>query len=283
MKISQLRTLLAIRDNGSLSRAAQVVHLSHSALSTQMTQLEQDLGSALFVKGRRPVMLTAFGLRFCVEAEDVLGRFDALRQSAGGDRTDGTIRAGFVPTTQQTLLPVVLRGLGATFPKLRVQVTSGLSGDLAEQVARGHLDLAVMTAGDRIGPEMEQTEIAREPLCVVAPPDTAGDAESWLGTLPYIAFARDTRLGQQIETGLSALKLRPETVMEIDSLDTIEALVREGLGCSILPQRLFAPPLQDRLTCLPFPQDGAARRLALLRRRDFNRPTVWAELRRLLA
>lgn len=281
MKFSQLRTLLAIRDSGSLSQAAQVVHLSHSALSTQMAQLEQDLGTALFIKGRRPVMLTAFGLRFCDEAEDILRRIDALRRSAENDRTDGTIRAGFVPTTQQTLLPVVLRGLGAAFPQLRVQVTSGLSGALADQVARGKLDLAVMTAGDRIGQELEQTEIATEPLCVVAPPGTVGDAGTWLGTLPYIAFARDTRLGQQIEAGLSALSLRPERVMEIDTIDTIEALVRDGLGCSVLPQRLFAQPLAKRLACQPFPGKDAARRLALLRRRDFNRPKVWEKLLRL--
>ena len=61
MQIAHLRTLLAIRDRGSFSAAAEAVHLSHSAVSVQMRQLEEETGIALFVKGRRPASLTPLG------------------------------------------------------------------------------------------------------------------------------------------------------------------------------------------------------------------------------
>ncbi|MDQ2090223.1 LysR family transcriptional regulator [Marimonas arenosa] len=272
MQPDQLRTLLAIRDTGSLSAAAAAVHLSHSAISLQMKRLEDSLGRAVMIKGRRPARLTPFGLTLATRAEQVLADFDALMRLAAPDSTTGDIRIGFVPTTLQTLLPVVLERMQTRFPGLSIRISSGLSGDLAEQVETGRLTYAVLTAPAAPPPGLTLTDIGHEPLYVVAPKDTAlpPDPLAALPDLPFIGFSRATWLGAQI-----AALLAPHAItaaIEFDSIDAVENLVARGFGASVVPQRVYARPLSDSMSCAPLPR--ATRRLALAAHVSDDRTTV---------
>ncbi len=276
MNISQLRSLLAIQASGSFSAAADAVHLSQSTLSIQMKHLAEDLGAPLFVPGKRPATLTPFGQQVIARARCIVEEVDQLRGLADGDETGGRIAIGFVPTTLQTLLPRVLAALQRDFPGLGVAVKSGFSDALARNVADQELDFALITGTSDLPGGVSSTLIAEEPLVVIAPPDAPSprNAAEALRGHPYVAFSGETRLGRQIAAMLEAEGHDVEAQIALDSIDAIEKLVALGLGVSIVPQRLLAPALADRLHCLPFGGRAGVRRLILAHPRGSRRHSL---------
>jgi DNA-binding transcriptional LysR family regulator len=272
MQPEHLRTLLAIRATGSLSAAARAVNLSHSAVSLQMKRLELALGRDVLIKGRRPARLTPFGQTLATQAQEVLSGFDALSRLAAPDSETGEVTIGFVPTTLQTLLPVVLKRITARFPDLTVRISSGLSGELAEAIETGTLNYAVLTAPITPHPGLSLIDIGAEPLCVIAPPGTQLPDKplDLFAALPLIGFSRSTWLGAQIAALLRDRSLTPS--IELDSIDAVENLVAQGFGASVVPQRLYAPPLGHSMACAPLP--GAARHLMLAAHPSDDRQTV---------
>ncbi len=265
MQTAHLHTILAIHSAGSFTAAADLVHLSHSAISIQMKQLEQQLGAPLFIKGRRPATLTPLGEEVVEKARDIIERLDALKTLANADDWGGKVNLGFIPTTLQTLLPVVLERLRSDFPDLQVTVRSGLSGQLAEAVEKHELDFAFLSAPVTAHPMVRLHEIGSEPLFLITEKSYKSRAKEAdiLRQNPYIAFSRDTWLGEQIASHLTQRGLLIEPAIELDSIDAIEHLVTRGFGVSIVPQRLLATPLQDALRCLPLTAPAPVRRIML--------------------
>ena len=282
MNLSRLRTLVAIQDAGGFTAAAGRVNLSQSAVSVQMKQLEHELGGPLFIPGRRPATLTPLGLEAAERARDILAGIDGLRALNAGDDTGGQIAIGFVPTTLQTLLPRVLRHLQARFPALGVSVRSGLSAELGRGIEAQALDFAFLTSPLDLPPQIDLTEIAEEPLFVIDDGSGARPRSDLdiLRARPYIAFSRKTWLGRRIDAVLARRGLTARPPIELDSVDAVEHLVAEGLGASVVPQRLGAPPLAERLRCTPFLDEGrpVVRRLMLAAHRNSRRETLKREI-----
>lgn len=281
MQSTHLRTLLAIRDTGSFSAAAGTVHLSHSAVSVQMKQLEQNLGAPLFEKGRRPARLTPLGEEIAEKARDIIDQIDALRSIAIADDLEGRVSIGFVATTLQTLLPVALARLRRDFPDLQVSVHSNLSDKLAESVENRQLDFAFLTAPVSAHPMVRLHEIGIEPLYVVTAKSnkTRARTADILQQNPFISFNQKTWLGQQIAAQLAQQGIYVEPQIELDSFDAIEYLVAQDFGVSILPQRLLASPLGGELRCTPFGTPIQRRALMLATPRHCRRQTLLACLK----
>jgi len=266
MNLRQLRTLVAIAEQGSFTAAGNAVGLSHSAISLHVKALEQELGVSLVDRARRPPRLTARGAALVEQARRMAALVDEIRALGSDEVLAGSLAVGVVPTEMVHLLPPALARLRALHPKLAIRVRTGLSSELAEAVRMAELDVAVATRPD-IAPEgLALHQIAREPLVVIAPGDTTEETDAELiAAHPFIWFSRKTWAGQQIERLLHARGLRPSEAMEVDSLEAIEALVAHGLGVSVVPERSGAP-LPPTLRCLPFGNPQAARHLALIER-----------------
>ncbi len=273
MRLAPLVSLVAIDDHGSFTAAASAIHLSHSAVSIQIRQLEQKIGAPLFDRSTRPPRLTPLGRDYVAKAREVLAKVGDLETIGTTDRVTGTIAFGLVPTTLQTILPKILRELGQKFPALHVTARSGPSNELADSVMKGRLDFAFLTAPEHLTDNMVLDEIAHEPLLLIAPPkaDPALSARQLLNLYPYIAFSPQSWLGRQIEQQLKATKTLYDPVIELDSVNAVEHLVSEGFGVAVVPQRLFADDLSKRMHCLPF---GSHRRLVLASSPHSNRSTL---------
>jgi DNA-binding transcriptional LysR family regulator len=270
MNLRQLRTLVAIAEQGSFTAAGNAVGLSHSAISLHVKALEQELGVLLVDRARRPPRLTARGAALVEQARRMAALVDEIRALGSDEVLAGSLAVGVVPTAMVHLLPPALARLRALHPKLAIQVRTGLSSELAQAVRMAEIDVAVATRPDITPEGLAVHEIAREPLVVIAPPDTAEDSDAELiAAHPFIWFSRKTWAGQQIERLLHARGLHPREAMEVDSLEAIEALVAHGLGVSVVPERPRTPlaaPLPPTLRRLPFGNPQAARHLALIER-----------------
>jgi DNA-binding transcriptional LysR family regulator len=276
MSITYLKTLLMIRQTGSFLEASATLNLSHSAVSVQMKRLEERLGCDVFRKGKRPAQFTSFGNKFCEMAGSVVSDYDRLMRSSTEDSVTGAIRIGFVSTTLQTLLPIVLETLQNRFPSLTVSAVSGLSDELSAMVEKEELDFAFVSAPAETARNIRLIEYAQEPLYIVAPKG-APDPDNPLKMLkdwPFIGFARHTWLGAQIQTELRENGIKVNQIVELDSIDAIENLVSQGVGVSVVPQRLFADDLSIKMTRLEFPVRNNFRVLSLISHQENDRETI---------
>ncbi|KPU84720.1 hypothetical protein JI58_02075 [Marinosulfonomonas sp. PRT-SC04] len=276
MRLDHLKSLIAIADHGSFTAAASVIHLSHSAVSIQMRQLEDQVGAPLFDRKTRPPRLTPLGRDSVERARVIIAQVEDLKRLRSHDRLDGKVSFGFVPTTLQTILPVILTQLQTGFVDLQVTARSGFSRGLAEDVATGKLDFAFFTASKTPRFDITLDIIANEPLFLIAAPDTPKhlSIDTLLRERPYIAFSPGTWLGQQIFTSLKTRGLAFSPSIELDSLNAVENLVAQGFGVSIVPQRLFADDMANKLHCLPFGTESEGRKLVLASHPHCSRPTL---------
>lgn len=259
-----LDSLLAIARYGSFSAAGQAVGRSHSAISLHIKALEADLDTTLVDRSQRPPILTSDGEALAEQARRlhrVLGDINAIGRDG---HLAGPLSVGIVPTAMTNLAAPALAALRQNHPDLRLEIRTGLSGELAQAVQAGDLDAALLTGPDLAPDDLSLHLVVEEPLVVIAPPGTDMKSEADLLTAqPFIWFSRKTWAGQQIERRLLDRGLNVSHTMEVDSLEAIEALVRHGLGVSIVPWRGTATDL----SVLPFGTPQVSRRLMLAVRR----------------
>jgi len=179
----------------------------------------------------------------------------------------GALDVGVVPSAMIDLLPPALAEIRRHHPKLRLQIRTGLSGELAARVRGGELDVAIATHPGHQLEGLRCRTIWLEPLVVITPSAWAPrSVEELLLSEPFIWFSRSTWAGQQIERRLVEMGIVVRDTMEVDSLIAVTALVRHGLGMSIVPQRANAKPLPAEIRAQPFGTPQFTRTLAQIER-----------------
>lgn len=146
MELRVLRYFLAVAREGSVTHAAQRLHISQPTLSKQLKDLEGELGKKLFVRSSFSVRLTEEGMLLRKRAEEILDmvgkteeEFKALGEVNGGD-----IHIGAAESDGIGYLAQRVQALQARYPRIRVHLYSGDRSDLAERLERGLLDFAVL-------------------------------------------------------------------------------------------------------------------------------------------
>ncbi len=267
MNLQQIRSLVAILRHQNFSIAAEKSGLSHSAISLQMKMLEEEFGHPLFDRSSRPPKLLESGRRAAELAEKALVIIEDIKRAGSGEAQVDRLAIGVVPTTLRDILPFILDKMQQNLPNTKISVKSGLSGDLISQVLNRDLDMAIVTAPDTLVKELRFHEIATEPLFIISSKSiSAKNDEELLLNHRFIAFSRKTLLGQKISARLQSRGLFVDESMEINSLEAIERMVRDGYGISIVPQRFLAEPLSKNINCVPFCNPQEARRLVLIYR-----------------
>ncbi len=253
MSIRQCRAVQAIADHGSFAAAARALNVAQSAVSMQVSSLEERLGVALFDRAHRPPRLTAAGRAVVGHARTVVEEYDRMIEVAThGHVEHGPLRLGVIPTALVSLLPQALIRLRETTAAPTVRITSALSGELVAAVERGELDAALVHEPRTLGAGVVWRPGARQRVVVMAPPDSTEETLPELfARHPYIRFNREAWVAPMIEQRLGVLGLAPEAHAEIQSIEAIRLLIRLGFGVSILPD-VPTPFEPDRLRVLPF-------------------------------
>jgi len=268
MTIRLLRTLVAIADHRTFSAAAEVVHVTHAAVSQQMQTLEADLGVALFDRSTRTPELTPLAHEIVAKARVLIAEYDGLVPSVLADGgLSGTLRLGAIGTTLTGLAPRALSVLKARFPALGLHIRPGLTGALLADLERGNLDAALITQ-----PHLIPSGIAFRPLCeevldLITAREEGDDAPlTLLQTRPYIRFNRNAVLGTLIDNWLVSKRVRVIEAMELDSAEAIASMVHANLGVSIVPRLAVTPPGSAPVRRIALGDDAPRRTLGLAAR-----------------
>jgi DNA-binding transcriptional LysR family regulator len=230
MDLILLQSLLAVADSGTITDAAERIHVSQSALSRRLQQLEAELGAELLVRGRHGVELTDLGRQTVERGRGIVARYDELRaniaEHLGLQR--GTVRVGGGATVTSFLLPPAIAEFQTEHPGIRFFVKEGGSRQIALDVSAGDLELGVVTlpvpSRDLDISQLfidEITLVARSDHALANRPVVVKDLEGQ----PFVGFESGSAIRQLIDGALLAAGVQVEVVMELRSIPSMLRMV----------------------------------------------------------
>ena len=152
MDLRILRYFLAVADEGNITRAAERLHVSQPALSTQLAALEDELGHKLLERSARGITLTEKGIALRQRADDLVDlaeRVEAEIKASDTDEIVGTLSIGAGETPAFRFVARAAEGLHRTNPKLCFSVSSGNGEDIVAHLREGTFDLGVLIGPGR--------------------------------------------------------------------------------------------------------------------------------------
>jgi LysR family hca operon transcriptional activator len=242
MELRHLRYFVAVAETGSLTVAAEKrLHTSQPSLSRQIKDLECQVGVELLSRSARGVELTDAGKAFIDHARLALAQVDAAIEAArrAGKPSKERFALGFLTGQEMSWLPSAMQILHDDLPSIDVTVSSDYSPDLAEAVAKGKLDLALLRAEPDFG--LEYRVISKESLIVLMRSDheLAGKAAvrpQDLRGRPFIAMGGKARvLRAVIDDYLRRSGVEVEPSQEVDNPAMVMSLVASTGGLALIP------------------------------------------------
>jgi DNA-binding transcriptional LysR family regulator len=230
MDLVLMRSLLAVAAAGTITDAAESIHVSQSALSRRLQQLEADLGATLIVRGRHGVELTDVGRLTVEQGQTIVDRYDQLRRDIVGTLglERGEVRVGGGATVTSFVLPAAIAAFQSEHPGILFHVKEAGSHEIAGDVSAGRLDLGVVTLPVPV-PDLELAELVRDEIVLVARSDhpLAGKRASVrdLAGKTLVGFEQGTAIRQIIDRHLLAAGVRVDVVMELRSIPSILKMV----------------------------------------------------------
>ncbi|MDR3640370.1 MAG: LysR family transcriptional regulator [Humidesulfovibrio sp.] len=244
MELYQLRTFVAVAEEGHLTRAAERLFISQPAVSAHIKALEEELGVALFTRSSRGMQLTREGQALRAQAEAALKSVGELLSQARSLRENLSGELHLALNTDPDLLRVrrLMDALRAAHPKLQVHLPQGSSNLIIEDVRAGRLDggFAYVSepADAALPPELSCLLLATTSLHVVAPPDWSErlNACTWaeLARESWVWFTDACPCRSLLERQLSPYTDEIKKVAVTDYEGTLKALVSSGAGLGLM-------------------------------------------------
>jgi DNA-binding transcriptional LysR family regulator len=241
---TSLRVLLTIVETGSFTRAAESLGMTQSGISQAVRSLESALhGSVLLSRGRSGVKLTALGEKVAGHARRILSHVDCIRQEASsaiGVRT-GKVRIASVASAAARLLPASIRVFQRQYPKIEIVLVEG-----TDQEVRGWVLAGIVEIGFAALPQKGLTsrKIASDEVFLVVPKAhrLAGRSSASLVEIKDDSFLMSqSGCEPMIRSLFRSNGISPRVTLEVRDVSTLLALVREGVGVSLVPE-LAIPP-----------------------------------------
>lgn len=265
MELYQLGYFLEIARQRSFTRAADHLHMAQPALSQQMKNLEEELGTALFIRGRKETLLTAAGKTLLPRAEALLTQADAARLAVSdvAHLRGGRLIIAAIPSVSACLLPKVVANFGREHHRVELQLIEASSERVADSIESGLADIGFLQLP--VSKRTFETQVViTEPFVLLAAKSHAisKQKEAHLKHMADESFifykgrARDAALEACRKAGFE-----PRIACESGELETIRALVAAGLGVAVVPQ-LAASSLPEAIHSVPIREPKMQRQIA---------------------
>ena len=280
LEMRHLRAVRAIHDAGGLSKAADILNLTQSALSHQIKGLEDQVGIDLFVRRTKPLKLSVAGMRMLKLADRVLPEVEAAEDEFRGLLSGKTGRLHIAIECHacfEWLFPV-LESFRKAWPDVDVDIRPGLAFDALPALAREEVDLVVSSDPEE-HPDLEFSPLFDyEPVFVASSQHTLSQKE-WIEAQDFrdevlITYPVDRPRLDVFSQLLMPAKVEPRSVRQIELTAVILLLVASNRGVAVLPDWVVREVRynSDYVT-RPLTEHGLTRRLfAATRREDTTKP-----------
>ncbi len=248
LTLKQIRYFEALARHRHFGRAAEDCAVTQPALSMQIKDLEEGLGTPLFERGGRQLRLTGFGEVFLERVQGILRDVDDLKDlaRAANSQPAGRLRIGVIPTIAPYLLPTIISRLSALYPDLDLNLRETVTPRLLEELIEGRLDTAIL-ALPVSEPSLTEVALFTERFVLVRP-----DADADL-PVPSRDMLREMRLllleeghcfRDQALSFCNMVSSRPRELLDGSSLSTLVQMVGAGIGVTLIPE--MAVPVETR-------------------------------------
>lgn len=264
LSLHRLKLLRELARRDTLTAAAHSLDYTVSAVSQQLAQLEREAGTPLFERQGRRVVLTEAGVVLARHAEDILAAVDraAVAMEAARGGVSARLTAGVWASVAAGLLPSALRRLADEHPGIEVYTRELAPEDTAVAVREGALDFSFVIDYSnhpmQPDPYLTRRIIALEGMYAALPPGFDHGDRTALADLarhPWILSGRRSHFGRAVRTACHAAGFEPTVVHEVGEQATALAMVRAGLGVTLvsdlglqlMPSDVDIVPLDDTL------------------------------------
>ncbi|MAA99150.1 MAG: LysR family transcriptional regulator [Stappia sp.] len=287
MTLEQLRIFIAVAEVQHMTRAAEALGRTQSAVSASIAALESRHGVILFDRVGRRIELTETGRRFLGEARGLLARAaqaERLLDGLGGD-VSGTLHVHASQTVASYWLPPFLARLRAAHPRLAIVLRAGNTSDVAEAVRRGQADIGIVE-GETEDEDLTATPVGEDALVLALAPGhalasatsvSAGD----LASTPWVMREEGSGTRAAFERILTRFDLssdRLDVLLELPSNEAMIAAVATGEAACVVSRLAAEPAHAAGRIALVALHDGDRRFTALSHRQRHPTPAADALL-----
>jgi LysR family transcriptional activator of nhaA len=251
LNFHHLRYFHTVAHEGNLTRAAQRLNVSQSAVSVQIRQLEQRLGQPLFERRGRALWLTEAGRIALDHADAIFAAGEELLNTLR-ERPPGrgpVLRVGSVATLSRNFQIGFLRPL-LKRKDVEIVIRSGALGDLLRSLEEHRLDVVLANTApprDAATPWISHT-IAEQPVSLIGSPRRIRRKVAFqdlLASEPLILPTVETSIRSSVDALFDRLHIRPHIAAEVDDMAMIRLLTREGFGLAVVPPIVVENELQS--------------------------------------
>ena len=266
MDFKQLKAVIAVSETGSVTRAAQLLHLVQPAVTRQIKALEHELGVTLFERSPAGMHTTAAGEILVDRARRALTELDRVRTEIVPTPHDvrGIVTVGILDSMSDIICNALTSVLAQDYPGIRLRIVSAYSGHLQQWLDDGDLDLTLLYNLKKTS-DLNVTPLAREQLWLIAPsggavldPENAVDL-TMVDNQPFVLPNPGHGLRILIDQAAVRAGITVTTAAETNSMRVQKQLVQGGHGWTILPGisvaneiaagTLQGSPIADPLAC----------------------------------
>ncbi|AYF90106.1 HTH-type transcriptional activator IlvY [Pseudomonas sp. JS3066] len=245
MDSQSLRLFLSLADNLHFGKTSREQHVSPSALSRSIKQLEDELGAPLFVRDSRSVQLTREGRQFREYASEVMSGWHAIRQRLMQDQLDlhGELSLYCSVTASYSFLYDILSSFRQDYPRIEMKLHTGDPAKAVERVQQGLEDLAIGARPDNLPAGVDFQSITRSELRFIGPqsPQLLTEeqlrqptAQSWKD-VPMI-LSEEGLARTRTDRWLKNHGIKPRIYAQVSGNEAIVSMVSLGFGIGVVPQ-----------------------------------------------
>ncbi len=261
MDLRQLRQCVTLAETLHFGRASEASHVSASALSRSIRQLETELGVALFERDNRSVALTAQGERFLDWAREVLTGWDVIRHRLAEQvgELQGEVRLYCSVTASYSFLFELLSRIRRDHPRIEIKLRTGDAEHAIARVMAGNEDIAIGARPDSLPAGLAFQAIARSPLVFIAPAGQpqlrqlarrVPDRKLWATTPMILSESGLSR--QRTDRWFRELGIQPTVYAQVTGNEAIVSMVSLGFGVGVVPKIVLDnSPLIGEVRVLP--------------------------------
>lgn len=260
MEFRQLKYFVRIVELCSFSKAAQDLFIAQPALSNQISNLEKELNTQLLSRSVRGVTPTEAGKTLYRHAQAIIRQIEHLKYEVENESANpkGSVSIGIPTSVSNVLASPLIAATQKRYPEIKLQIVESLSGHLEELVSTGRIEMSLLFSSPLTDSQksdkatsfsLVKIPILEEELFLQT---TAALSNKKMITLKaaaklnFVLPGKSNATRQLIDLAFAKVGITPKVVTELDSLSTIQSVVEDGLGATILSLSAFIGNQKDR-------------------------------------
>ena len=279
LEVRHLRLVVAIADEESVTKASHRLHVTQSALSHQLRDIEARLGTKLFLRANKRMLLTPVGETLLTAARRLLYDLqqveEEVRQMSLGEV--GRIRLSTQCYTCYHWLPLALKKFRAEFPRVSVEIDVGATHRPVEALFKGEIDVAIVSMPVR-DKRLRARSLFQDEMVVIMRPDHPLAARPFIRATDFAEVSLITYAVPKEEIDVFSKVLipagvTPKEVLALGLTEAIIEMVKAGMGVGVLASWAVAPQLKAKtLTALPLTSKGLRRQWSAVTLKNHSVP-----------